>query len=118
MSPIMHRIAKDAEIGDRLADKLFKVHAKDGQEAWLLIHVEIQGRPEAIFSERMYTYNYRAFDLYHKKVVSLAVLCDEDPDWKPDRFSYNVWGCEACLRFLVVKLLEYREREHESGGRP
>jgi hypothetical protein len=40
-------------------------------------------------------------------VVSLAVLCDDNPTWRPDHFGYNVWGCSVLLRFLTVKLLDY-----------
>jgi hypothetical protein len=59
----------------------------------------------------MFTYNYRVFDLYNRTVVSLAVLGDEQADWRPDHFDYGRWGCETRIRFPVVKLLEYRARE-------
>ena len=36
----LQQIVSDSELGLRLADKLFKVWLKDGQEAWILIHVE------------------------------------------------------------------------------
>jgi hypothetical protein len=42
-------------------------------------------------------------------VVSLAVLGDERAGWRPDRFGYELWGCEVGLRFPTVKLLDYRE---------
>jgi hypothetical protein len=44
-------------------------------------------------------------------VVSLAVLCHEQPAWRPDRFVYNNWGCEVGIRFPVVKLIDYRRDE-------
>jgi hypothetical protein len=105
------KITQDAKIGRRLADKLFKVWLKNGKEAWLLFHIEVQGRREKMFGERMFTYSYRIFDMYHKPVISIAVLCDDDPGWKPDHFGYNMWGCEMGLRFLVVKVLDYRGQE-------
>ena len=37
----LQQIVSDSELGLRLADKLFKVWLQDGQEAWILIHVEI-----------------------------------------------------------------------------
>jgi hypothetical protein len=109
----LHQIVHDAEIGARVADKLFKVWRNDGVETWLLIHVEVQGRREEKFAERMFTYSYRIYDRYKRPVASLAVLCDPDPHWKPTWFGYNVWGCEMGLRFLVAKLLEYQGREAE-----
>jgi hypothetical protein len=59
-----------------------------------LIHSEVQGRREEKFPERMFTYSYRIFDVYHWPVVSLAVLCDADAGWRPDHFGYNIWGCK------------------------
>jgi hypothetical protein len=52
----LQQIARDAAVRKRLADKLFKVWRKGGKEAWLLIHVEIQGQPEPEFVERMFVY--------------------------------------------------------------
>ncbi|HYV36780.1 MAG TPA: hypothetical protein VE988_13820, partial [Gemmataceae bacterium] len=109
----LQKLDPDARVGKRLADKLFKVWLKDGQEAWLLIHIEVQGRREKQFAERMFTYSYRIYDLYRKPVLSMAVLCDADPAWKPDHFGYNMWGCELSLRFLVAKLVEYKGQEQQ-----
>src|SRR5438876_6210405 len=49
----LQQIVRDARVGRRLADKLFKVWQRDGREAWLLIHIEVQGRREKLFPERM-----------------------------------------------------------------
>jgi hypothetical protein len=103
----LHQIIRDARLGRRLADKLFKVWRIDGEEAWLLIHVEVQGKAEAAFAERMFVYNYRIYELYHRPVVSLAVLCDDRPGWRPRQFRYSHWGCTMGLEFPVVKLLDY-----------
>ncbi len=107
----LQRIVRDARVGKRLADKLFKVWSKDGHEAWLLVHIEVQGQRERAFAERMFVYNYRIYDLHRRPVVSLAVLCDEQPGWRPDHFVNKIWGCEIGIRFPVVKLLDYRQDE-------
>jgi hypothetical protein len=88
----LHQIIRGAKMGRRLADKLFKVWRKDGEEAWLLIHIEVQGQREEEFPERMFVYSYRIYDRYRRLAVSLAVLCDSDPGWRPDHFAYNVWA--------------------------
>src|ERR1700722_20051451 len=36
-------IARGAKLGRRLADKLMKVWLKNGEEAWILLHLEVQG---------------------------------------------------------------------------
>jgi hypothetical protein len=114
----LQQIIRDAKLGKRLADKLFKVWRIDGQEDWLLIHVEVQGRRERDFPERMFIYSYRIYDLYRRPVVSLAVLCDKQPRWRPDRFEYNRWSCRVGIRFPIFKILDYREREAELEQSP
>jgi len=73
----------------------------------MLIHVEVQGKKEKQFSERMFVYNYRIFDKYRRTVVSLAVLADESEKWRPSDFSYGKWGCKVQMKFPFVKLTDY-----------
>jgi hypothetical protein len=70
--------------------------------------VEIQSQAQAVFAERMYVYNNRIFDRYRRRVVSLAILADERPSWRPTEYTYEIWGCRVLLRFPTVKLLDYR----------
>ena len=56
---------------------VFKVWRGDGQETWVLIHIEVQAQVDADFSERMFVYHYRLFDRFRRPVVSLAILGDE-----------------------------------------
>ena len=55
----------------------------------------------------MYIYNYRAFDLYQRPVISLAILGDERLNWRPSSYGYAFAGCEVNLKFPIVKLLDY-----------
>jgi hypothetical protein len=106
----LEQIVREAESGERIADKLFKVWLRDGEEAWVLIHVEVQSQEESDFAKRMYQYNYRSFDLYERPVISLAVLGDERVNWRPSSYGYTLGGCELSLRFPMVKLLDYETR--------
>ncbi|MCU0493476.1 MAG: DUF4351 domain-containing protein [Chloroflexaceae bacterium] len=103
----LQQITRDAALGRRLADKLVQVWRLDGTSAWVLIHIEIQGQEQAIFPERMYVYNYRLFDRYRRPIVSLALLTDEQPAWRPGSFGYQLWGCEVYFQFPIAKVLDY-----------
>jgi hypothetical protein len=83
-----------------------------------LVHIEIQGKREPAFPERMFVYSYRIYDRYRRPVASLAVLCDDNPAWRPDRFEAGAGGCSLGLRFLTAKLLDYRGREETLEGDP
>ena len=66
---------------------------------------------EAGFRSRMYVYHCRLVASYNEKeVVSLAVLADDNPRWRPDSFVYERWGMEVGFCFPVVKLLDDTER--------
>jgi len=116
----LQQVVRDAELGRRLADKLVRVWRRDGAEAWVLIHIEVQGQEEAVFPQRMFVYHYRLFDRYNRPIVSLAVLGDDRATWRPDQFTLGLWGCETRFTFPVVKLLDYRSRraELEAGRNP
>ena len=106
----LQQVVRDAELGRRYADKLVKVWSLDGQEARVLVHVEVQGEVDRDLPKRLYVYNYRIFDRYDRRVVSLAVLADNHPTWKPQSFGYELWGCKVRLDFPVIKLLDYTAR--------
>jgi hypothetical protein len=99
--------------GRRTVDKLVKVWRHNGVETWVLIHIEVQTRRQRGFSRRMFVYNCRITDRYNRDVVSVAVLADDDPNWRPDHYEWELWGCEKRLVFPAVKLLDYTAREAE-----
>ncbi|MBD2197048.1 MULTISPECIES: transposase [Calothrix] len=105
----LQQLEPDAEIGRRFVDKVAKVWLLDGEEAWVLVHVEVQGQYDSQFAERMYTYNYRLFDRHKQRVISLAVLADEQANWRPCSYSYELAGCRVSLEFPVAKLLDYEQ---------
>jgi len=102
----LQQVVRDAEIGKRLADKLVRVRQKSGEETWVLIHIEIQSTRESNFPERMYIYNNRIYDWRRRKVASFAILADDDKNWRPDEFSYKIWGSKIKMKYNVVKLLD------------
>jgi hypothetical protein len=109
----LQQIAPKAAQGRRYVDKLVKVWRKNGREVWVLLHVEVQTQRQRSFARRMYVYNYRIFDRYNRRVVSLAVLADDDPDWRPDRYEDELWGWSLRMRFVPVKVLDYAGRDTE-----
>jgi hypothetical protein len=102
----LRQVVRDAELGKRFVDKLVKVYLKDGEETWILIHLEIQSQYESQFAERIYVYHYRIFDKYRRRVASFIVLGDENSNWRPSEFGYEIFGCQINFSFPVVKLLD------------
>ena len=80
----------------RLVDKLVKVFTHDGEEHWILIHIEIQGYFDPLFPKRMYIYFVRLTEKYDKSISAIAVFSDGVKNYKPDTFEKS---------FLVQKFV-------------
>ncbi|BAZ83617.1 transposase [Sphaerospermopsis kisseleviana CS-549] len=109
----LQQLMRESEVGKQFVDKLIKVWLNDGKETWLLIHLEIQSQVDTGFPKRMFSYHYRIFDRYGQEVVSLAILGDNQANWRPQEYSYERWGCRLSLQFPTVKLLDYQPRWSE-----
>ena len=114
----LQEVVRDAELGKMRADKLVQVHCRDGQQEWLLIHVEVQGQSDPRLPSRMYEYYHRIRDRYGRPVVSLVVLADERSDWKPSCYQEEHWGCRLRFEYLVCKLLEISPERLEREDNP
>ncbi len=68
----------------------------------------------------MFSYNLRIFDKFGKPAISLAILCDADPNWRPNQYNYNYPNTRLNFEFGTVKLLDYQNRwaELEKSDNP
>ena len=83
----LHQISPRSEETKRFIDRLVRVWMLNGEERWVLIHVEIQGYRETEFSRRMFIYFYRIYDKFNRDILSIAVFADPSEGFKPDRFN-------------------------------
>lgn len=114
----LQKIIPDSETGNRRVDKLVKLFLKNGRETWLLLHIEIQGQWDGDFEERIYIYNYRIFDRYKKPVISIAILTDDNLNWRPQSYKHELWEHKLSLDFLTRKLLDYDQAELIASDNP
>ena len=114
----LRQIVTESEVSGREADKLMEVWLRDGRTEWLLVHVEVQGYRDRDFAERMFIYNYRVFDRYKRDVISLAVLTDSDPGFRPTEYRRDLLGSAVSFTFPTVKLIDYSPEELEASGSP
>ncbi|MGB5684877.1 MAG: hypothetical protein WBM35_03630 [Candidatus Electrothrix sp.] len=114
----LNEILSDSENIRREADRLLEVRLKNGEAEWILIHIEVQGSRDSGFAERMYVYNYRIFDKYRRKVVSIALLIDSSPSFRPDCFRTELFGCEVRFTYPVIKLLDFDWPDLEKDDSP
>ncbi|NJO19936.1 MAG: transposase, partial [Spirulinaceae cyanobacterium RM2_2_10] len=114
----LQKVFPESETGRRYADKLFKAWQADGSEIWILIHIEVQSQEDPQFAQRMFTYYYRLRDRYRREIVSLAVLGDENPNWRPQVYQTELGGCRLQFEFPTVKLRDFDAVMLSSSSNP
>ncbi len=69
----LREAARVAAKGRRVVDVLARVWLKDGEDAWVLLHVEVQSHPDPNFDQRMFIYNTVLFARHRGPIVSMGV---------------------------------------------
>ncbi len=90
-------------------DCLIQVWLLHGCKAQLYIHVEVQPQLQREFPERMWIYHYRVVDKFGPNVISLAVLADAEPNWRPNVYHTEMAGCIRHFEFPIFKLLDFAD---------
>jgi predicted transposase YdaD len=109
----LSRLFPEGKHKNRRADKLAKIFLKDGTEAWVLAHVEIQGYVDEEFSFRMFQYYYRIKEKYKMPVIGFAVLTDDSPNFRPMAYIDDFFGSKVVYEYHVLKLLDYRPEDFQ-----
>ena len=102
----LQKIVRQARLGPQRVDKLVRVRLLTGEEQWILLHVEVASQPYVDLAQRMYQYHHRLEDRFRRPIVSVAILADPEPRWRPDTFHSELLGCEIQFRFPICKLLD------------
>ena len=77
-------------------------------------------REKPIFPERIYVYRHRIWEKHKVDVASLVILCDNEQNYRPNKYKKGIWGCELNFTFPIVKLLDFAENwtKLENDGNP
>jgi predicted transposase YdaD len=108
----------EEEFYPRYVDKLVKVFTKEGNEQWILVHVEVQGAKDRLFAQRMYTYHYRIWDKYQKPITAFAILTDTNRNFHPTFFEQALLGTKIRYDFNTYKVLLQDEVSLEQKNNP
>ncbi len=102
----------------QVVDKLFRVYLKKGGEEWILVHLEAQSTPDPQFEERMFAYHIAIWLRYRRRVLSIAILADDNPNWRPREYKYSIGECQMRFVFPSIKLLDLDEAQLIEEGDP
>jgi len=109
----LQKLTIDSQTSKHAVDKLVKVFLKNGEERWILVHIEVQSSRQGEFPMRMWRYNALLRLQHNKPVVSLAILTDNNPRWRPEQYLDELAGCEIRFKYPVIKVLDYADRWEE-----
>lgn len=117
----LNKSARTYRKGERMplrVDLLVEVYFNDGRKGRILLHLEIQNDRDPFFDERLFIYHYRIFDKTREPVITLALLTDFDPVWRPDQYVRELAGCRVTFNFPIRKLTDYNEPELAASRNP
>jgi len=112
----------DKKTETRHADKLVKVFNREGQEEWVLCHIEIQGQTKKkdrpLFADRMVRYFIRIWDRYQKPISAVAVFTGHDGKKMPARFEYEYRKTRLLYEYHTISILDFTDDELEKSNNP
>jgi hypothetical protein len=110
----------DEEKDTRFADKLVKVFHRDGEEEWVLLHIQIQGdtSKRLEFSQRMFEYFYRIRDGHRKPVSAIAIFTGHEGKDMPGRYTYEYRGTRLTYEYLTLSILDFSDEELDKSDNP
>src|ERR1035437_6159893 len=97
----------------RYVDKLVKVFTLNGQEEWILIHIEVQGYTDQDFAKRMFQYYYRILDKYDKPITAFAIFADTSKSFHPKFYERDFLGTRVYYAFNTYKIIDQNDAELE-----
>ena len=108
----LHEILpKGFKEGKAFGDKVVKVKLKNGDNALILIHIEIQSNYDPAFLERMITYYYRVKDKEQLPLTAIAIYTDTYVPKNYNRYVENNFGTINTYEFNAYKVIDAVEED-------
>ncbi|MEK7255991.1 MAG: hypothetical protein AAB316_14665 [Bacteroidota bacterium] len=106
----LHEIIKIRFRGAKLCDKLAKVWLKNGEELFLLAHVEIEMNPKAIFGLRFFWYRVLILDKHKtENIYSLAIYPGPPSSNQVSQYEFKLLTNRVLFEFPAFKIWEQDE---------
>ena len=96
---------------NREVDVLFEAQMKSGETQWIMCHLEIQTSYDEDFVYRVNLYNSGLEFHFQRPVISLIILADVNPQWRPSKYHFELGGFESYKWFPICKVLDRLETD-------
>ncbi|MBC7473392.1 MAG: Rpn family recombination-promoting nuclease/putative transposase [Candidatus Sericytochromatia bacterium] len=108
----------ESESEERRVDKLVEVKLKNGDNKWILLHIEIQSYEDKDFAKRMYHYYSRIFDKYDEEIEAIAVFTYQANRHKYGRYESKFINTKITYEYQTYDLAQQNIRELEQSKNP
>jgi hypothetical protein len=102
----LRRLKPRGKAKNRAVDILMRIYLKNGTSKCFLLHIEVQGYYDENFEQRVFEYYYRITDLLQEPIETVAILIDDDPNWRPNSYSKSLGQTTLDFKFRLFKLLD------------
>lgn len=102
----LKRLMPKGKSKNRTVDILMRVYLKNGEHKTFLLHIEVQAYFDPFFSKRVFQYFYRISDFLQEPIETLAIMIDEDPNYRPDEYIQQFGRTKVHFIYPLFKLLD------------
>jgi predicted transposase/invertase (TIGR01784 family) len=108
----------ESESDDRRVDKLVEVKLKNGENKWILLHIEIQSYEDKYFAKRMYHYYSRIFDRYDKEIEAIAVFTYQANRHKQNKYESKFIKTKLSYEYPIYDIAVQNIEELKKSSNP
>ena len=94
------KLAADTErSGKKITDKLIKLYLKNGEEQFVLVHIEVEGDAPSAYSKEIFKYYYRALDQHEVDIATIVVYVGDKVPRQHNVYTRHFHGTELTFKF-------------------
>jgi predicted transposase YdaD len=114
---ILNTADPEIHTSPHFADFVMETPLKDGSDAWVLLHIEAQGRGGGNLAERMNIYKSLIVAHYRREPVALAIITEGRRE-DERRYSHSHYGTKAVYEYNNLVLAELGDKELLASDNP
>ena len=108
----------DQPANTREVDKLVKAFWHDGKEAWMLLHLEVQGSYQKDFARRMFEYYTRLFSKYGRPIAAIAILTAKNGNGMVAHYEDLCLWTRINYEYKTLDIPGFPDQELEGSSNP
>lgn len=102
----------------KIADKLIKVYTHQGDNNYVLIHVEVQAKYDPVMGRRLLTSYYRIDEMFHKPLTTLVIYTENILKKRTDNFVLDFLGTSLDYKFNAYQVTAQEHNELANHSNP